>query len=190
VIKNASTDLSHKVREAVPSAVTVRTVSDHGIDDFHYLETMPLISRSRYRPKAHRQSQSSETMHSFYTTVIKFYFSMETRNLGSLSRWWNIVTHQHYIGAFCSSSTTHSGSSCDLLRYLRPPPMIRTVWPKIFLITFHWIPRSPCSPKAIGLQTPRVSSWLGRFTSRITLSSPYFFTTTLLSVKRLLRRQH
>jgi hypothetical protein len=36
--------IAQEVREAVPSAVTVRQSPDHGIDDFHYLEAMPLIS--------------------------------------------------------------------------------------------------------------------------------------------------
>ena len=36
--------IAQEVRNTVPSAVTVRQSVDHGIDDFHYLEAMPLIS--------------------------------------------------------------------------------------------------------------------------------------------------
>jgi hypothetical protein len=36
--------IAQEVRAAVPSAVTVRPSSDHNIEDFHYLEAMPLIS--------------------------------------------------------------------------------------------------------------------------------------------------
>jgi hypothetical protein len=98
-------------------------------------------------------------MHSFYTTVINFIFNGDPK-LEWVSRWKHCHTPTLY-----RTYTLRQLHTLDhlpnLLRYLRPPPMIRIVWPKIFLITFHWI-RSPCSPKR-WTRTPRVSSDTGGY---------------------------